>query len=286
MLYGYGILNNHVPTLKATAMRGGSSYVPLLDTYTSANMAFSMFKMRAAYSGDCLRVRRSSDNTEQDIGFVNNYLDTTSLLSFVGVGDGFVVKWYDQSGNARDLSRTTSAVAQPQIVSSGALITRNGIAVMSATTTQSLTLAVGLIYNTSYSWWFSVEKDATGNQYMAGRDGVNALYLDYGTSQYIGNANPITISPALSINTFRLISGIYQFPNTNFTVNIYSNGTSLGSASGTTTIGSNRGGFQVLPYSSSRTAKVTFNELIIWTTDQMSNRANIESNIKTRNSIY
>lgn len=261
-------------------------YVGLLDTYTSANMAFSMFKLRTAYSGNCLSVRRSSDNTEQDIGFVNNYLDTTSLLSFVGVGDGFVVKWYDQSGNARDLSRTTSALAQPQIVSSGALITRNGIAVMSATTAQSLALAVGINYTTSYSWWLSVEKDTTGNQYMAGRDTANAIYLDYGTSQYIGSANPITISPALSINTFRLINGIYQFPNTNFTANIYSNGTSLGTASGTTTIGSIRGAFGTIPFTSFRTAKVTFNELVLWTTDQMSNRANIESNIKTRNSIY
>lgn len=262
------------------------AYNPLLDMYPSANMAFSMFKLRTAYSGNCLRVRRSSDNTEQDIGFVNNYLDTASLLSFVGAGDGFVVKWYDQSGDARDLSRTTSALAQPQIVSSGALITRNGIAVMSATTAQSLALAVGINYTTSYSWWLSVEKDTTGNQYMAGRDTANAIYLDYGTSQYIGSANPITISPALSINTFRLINGIYQFPNTNFTANIYSNGTSLGSASGTTTIGSIRGAFGTIPFTSFRTAKVIFNELVLWTTDQMTNRSLIEANIKTRNSIY
>lgn len=285
MLYGYGILNNHVPTLKATAMGGGIGYAPLLDTYTSANMAFSMFKLMTAYSGNCLRVRRSSDNTEQDIGFVNNYLDTTSLLTFVGSNDGFVVKWYDQSGNARDLSRST-AVNQPQIVASGTLITRNGIAVMSATTTQSLALATGINYTTSYSWWLSIEKDTTGNQYMAGRDTANPIYLDYGTSQYISSANPITISPALSINTFRLINGIYQFPNTNFTANFYSNGTSLGTSSGTTTIGSIRGAFGTIPFTSFRTAKVTFNELVLWTTDQMTNRTAIESNIKTRNSIY
>lgn len=260
-------------------------YVGLLDTYTSADMAFSMFKLRTAYSGNCLRVRRSSDNTEQDIGFVNNYLDTASLLTFVGSNNGFVVKWYDQSGNARDLSRAT-AVNQPQIVSSGTLSTRNGIAVMSATSTQSLTLASGPVYTTSYSWWLSVEKDTTGNQYTLGRDSTNLLFYDLPTQIYISNTNPISISTALSINTFRLVNGIYQFPNTNFTANVFANGTSLGTSSGTATIGSTRAGFQVMPPTTFRTAKVTFNELVLWTTDQMTNRAGIESNIKTRNSIY
>jgi hypothetical protein len=32
MFYGYGILNNHVPTLKATAMRGGASASPFLTS--------------------------------------------------------------------------------------------------------------------------------------------------------------------------------------------------------------------------------------------------------------
>jgi hypothetical protein len=259
-------------------------YTPLLNTYTNAYIGFSMFKLRSAYAGSCLRVRRSSDNTEQDIGFVNNYLDTASLLTFVGANNGFVVTWYDQSGNTRDLSRAT-AVNQPQIVASGSLITRSGIVTMSATSTQSLTLAIGPGFTTSYSWWLSLEKDTTGNQYMMGRDVTNVLYLDYGTAQYIANANPITTT-ALSINTFRLVNGIYQFPNTNFTANFYANGTSLGTASGTATIGSVRAGFQVLPFTSFRTAKVFFNEFVVWTSDQMSNRDGIENNIKSRNLIY
>lgn len=57
----------------------------LLDTYTGANNAFSLRKLNGAYSGSAIRVRRSGDNTEQNIGFnANGNLDTTSLLSFVG----------------------------------------------------------------------------------------------------------------------------------------------------------------------------------------------------------
>ena len=62
---------------------GGSSL--LLDTYTGAAAAYSLRKLRTAYSGSAIRVRRSSDNTEQDIGFTSNGdLDTSVLQTFVG----------------------------------------------------------------------------------------------------------------------------------------------------------------------------------------------------------
>ena len=83
----------------------------LLDTYP-ATAAYSLRKLRTSYSGSCIRVRRSSDNAEQDIGFVGNDLDTASLLSFVGANNGFVTTWYDQSGNSRDAVNATAATQQ------------------------------------------------------------------------------------------------------------------------------------------------------------------------------
>jgi hypothetical protein len=54
------------------------------DYGSGAVAAYSLRKLRAAYSGSAVRVRRSSDNTEQDIGFTTQgELDTASLLSFV-----------------------------------------------------------------------------------------------------------------------------------------------------------------------------------------------------------
>jgi hypothetical protein len=44
-----------------------------------------MRKINSGYTGSAIRVRRSGDNSEQNIGFTSNGdLDTTSLLSFVG----------------------------------------------------------------------------------------------------------------------------------------------------------------------------------------------------------
>ena len=92
---------------------------PPLDTYTGAEAAFSVRLLRTAYTGDCLRVRRSSDNTEQDIGFDSNGdLDTSALVTFVGSGNnGFVKTWYDQSGNGYDATQTTAG-KQPKIYDS------------------------------------------------------------------------------------------------------------------------------------------------------------------------
>ena len=98
----------------------------LLDTYTGAAAAYSLRKLRSAYTGSAIKVRRSVGSpSEKDIGFVNNQLDVADLESFCSGTDGFVVTWYDQSGNGRDATQTTAA-SQPQIVSSGSVILENG----------------------------------------------------------------------------------------------------------------------------------------------------------------
>jgi hypothetical protein len=89
-----------------------------LDNLTSA-AAYSTRQLRTAYAGPLLRVRRSSDNTEADIGYgADGWLDEASLLAHVGAGDGFVTTWYDQSGNGRDATQTTAG-HQPNIVNAG-----------------------------------------------------------------------------------------------------------------------------------------------------------------------
>lgn len=96
---------------------------PLLDLIATAPTgAWSTRKIRDAYAGNCIRVRRSSDDAEADIGFSGNNLDTAALLAHTGANDGFIVTWYDQSGNTRNLTQSTAA-SQPKIVSSGSVIT-------------------------------------------------------------------------------------------------------------------------------------------------------------------
>lgn len=108
------------------AAGGAAPFVGLLDTYTDAAVAYSVRKLRNAYSGSAIRVRRSSDNTEQDIGFdTNGNLDESALTTFVGAGNGFVTTWYDQSGNSRNATQST-AINQPLIVNAGTVEKTNG----------------------------------------------------------------------------------------------------------------------------------------------------------------
>ena len=76
----------------------------------------------------CMLVRRSSDNTTLNIGYVNGLLDVITLLAFVGSGNGYVVTWYNQGslGSSGDATQSTAA-SQPQIVASGVVETQNGV---------------------------------------------------------------------------------------------------------------------------------------------------------------
>jgi len=85
----------------------------------------------SSYTGDCMRVRRASDNVEADIAFdagelkltsgVSNTSDALSYTDFADFvdhtgtpTDAFVRWWYDQSGNANDAGQSTAG-NQPQI---------------------------------------------------------------------------------------------------------------------------------------------------------------------------
>ena len=60
------------------------TFTPLLDLYGGAAAAYSLRKLKTGATAS-IRVRRSSDNQETDIGFsADGTLDTTSLLSFTG----------------------------------------------------------------------------------------------------------------------------------------------------------------------------------------------------------
>lgn len=104
-----------------------SSILSILDKLSvPAAAAFSLRKIRASYVGSLVRVRRSSDNVEADIGFTaSGDLDTVALLAHCGAGSGFVVTWYDQSGNARHAMQVTAA-RQTRIVNAGVVDTKNG----------------------------------------------------------------------------------------------------------------------------------------------------------------
>ena len=78
------IAANAVTTLWSfTTVAGG--FTGLIDVLgVSATRAYSTRRLASAYVGSAIRIRRSSDNAEQDIGFVGENLDTAAISTFVG----------------------------------------------------------------------------------------------------------------------------------------------------------------------------------------------------------
>ena len=160
----------------------------LLDVYPNAAAAYSLRLLREAYIGSAIRVRRSSDSAEQDIGFTAiGVLNTTALTSFCGAGNGFVTTWYDQSGNGNNATQTTAS-NQPQIVSSGVVINVNSKPCLQFTngSSQLLTYPTSLWTYTGNSTLFHTSRNRNNGsaQYgsiisQGGGSGNNALGIQW-----------------------------------------------------------------------------------------------------------
>jgi hypothetical protein len=136
----------------------------IIDGYTAdLQVAFAPALLDINYTGDCIRVRRASDNTEQDIGFDNNgELDTTALTTFCTGTDCFIKTWYDQSGNGNDGTQSTTA-SQPKIYdsSTGVLLDNAVTALTFDGTDDHLTFPLTHANNTFYTV-FMVRKSSDG----------------------------------------------------------------------------------------------------------------------------
>lgn len=125
-LFGDKLVAGQLPTQLGLIGSEDFGFIGLLDDYPNAAAAYSLRLLRSAYTGSAIRVRRAVGSpSEKDIGFVNNELDVADLESFCSGTDGFVVTWYDQSGNGYNATQTTAS-SQPKIVSSGSTILDNG----------------------------------------------------------------------------------------------------------------------------------------------------------------
>lgn len=115
----------------------------LLDTYPGAKRVYWINdRLRSDYTGFAIQARTGSETSPvyQDIGFVDNKLDTAALLAFAGTGSAFISKIYDQGTDGVDWVSPTPD-RDPKIVVSGTLITKNGIPVADTTSSNVYDLA-------------------------------------------------------------------------------------------------------------------------------------------------
>jgi prepilin-type N-terminal cleavage/methylation domain-containing protein len=160
---------------------------PLDQLPVPPSAAYGLRRLSLATTGPLVRVRRSSDNTESDIGTTSaGDLDTAALLSFAGAGSAFVTTWYDQSGNGRHATQTTTA-AQPRLVNNGVVETKNGRpAIRAHVNSTHLSTWKFAAPNTAWTMNVVASSDSTvwNVNNAIGADGggssVNGLYLQIG----------------------------------------------------------------------------------------------------------
>lgn len=273
-------------------------FVGLLDDYSGAAAAYSLRLLSSTYTGDAIEVRRALDNTTQDIGFVNNELDVTSLESFCSGTNGFVTTWYDQSGNGNDATQSTDA-NQPQIVSSGSVILTNGkpsvdfdgsndyFQFSSNFSTFNNTSIFNVIAPSSYSGGAANARfydlyDATDHIQYLRDSGSSRLHTKNTLWQSGLNATQYTTQNA---PTSQFLSSVFALSSSNdlyFDSNVQSktSTSNVGSAGTIGVIGS-RGDLIATTHFLGN-----YQELIIYQSDQSSNRTGIETNINDFYTIF
>ena len=277
------------------------SHIFLADNY-SLTTIFSLYK-ESTTATNCIRVRRSSDNAEQDIGFVDNDLDTASLLSFIGVNDGRIVKWYNQGSNGAtdDLIQSTGSL-QPYIVLGGVLYEDLSLKPTINFTNNSLNANLGYFNNKSFGASIVVLQNNT----TSSRRDLFSFRTIGVTSRFFSTFNFGTINRT-SINTRRLDSdsATLLFTSSNYTAGdmirtdiidwansdafIRENGTQVatstshGSAGSTSATNSSAAGLGNIE---SVTSVDRISLWIISNTDIATDIPNIETDINNRYAIY
>tara|TARA_X000000950_G_scaffold270552_1_gene350474 strand:+ start:316 stop:1200 length:885 start_codon:yes stop_codon:yes gene_type:complete len=276
------------PVIKSAVQRvDGVIDIPLLlKTYSDATAGYSLRDI-GANGGAVVRVRNDS-TSEQD--FTASEVSDGTLASFcngVGVGDGFVSIWYDQSGNGNHATQTTNQY-QPKIVDGGVVVKSNNQPTLSfgtSNTSYKLETPLGIFSNlNSVSFFMVVQliQNLTATQAMLTLNpvfGLNAFGINVqsdGTNfSYNGILNNNSLMDHVpNLNENILYSALTEDPH----FKGFANGsniltTVLRDAAPTAT------GFIGTFTASILKFGGTFSELIVFDSGKANDRANIEENL-------
>ena len=176
------VLPAQIIGITASQLKTGT---PLLgDDYPGMSVAYSLRKINSGYTGHCIQIKRTSDNATSNIDFDGEGVDEAAITSFCSGTTGYVITWYDQSGNGYNLTTTATDY---YIYQSGALITLNGkiaIANTAGTTPLASASVAGTIF---YSGTTSISN--TGlivYSAIAGKFSIGISHSGNAILQYVG----------------------------------------------------------------------------------------------------
>lgn len=281
-----------IPTFAATT--------PLLDAYPNAAFAYSFRKLRTAYAGSAVRIRESGGNTEQDFGFDGSgNFDSAGAATFIGANSGFIVTWYDQSGNGLDVTQATAA-NQPQYDSSGENALFDGSDDELRTTITGTSLGTGTQFSEFVLAKPGSSPSATTNVLLCWIVGTNAN--DRILNAYLSGTNQIQAQFGSDTNnasggllqasfTYAANPHLWEFYRDNGdNQEVLINGSSVASGTRITDITTDSGDFTIGSYPPNPGVinfKGNVSEVIFWGTDLgSSGRSGARTNINSYYSVF
>lgn len=277
-------------TADSNTVTPASAFTGLLDTYIGASAAYSLRRLSTAYTGNLIRVRRSSDNTEQDIGYnSSNVLDETALTSFVGAGNGFITTWYDQSGNGYNTVQTTAA-NQPRIVNSGTVDKENSKPCAVFDGSNDFVATTGTPFSATSNTLIAVSKQSALGSYKRLFNIGN-----FAAGRYLGSDNNTNDMLAIFNNsTFTCSGGVSLSQNVSIMYNSGTSGVLRNNGLQVNTVTASAASYlsKNLFIGNDEQSNVgyfwngTGQEFIFYPSSQGTNASGIETNINTFYSIY
>jgi hypothetical protein len=289
--------------------------VSALDAYPGAAAAFSLRKLRNDYSGNCIRVQRSSDSTQQDIGFgVDGFIDESALTSFVGSGNGIVVTWYDQGPNGYN---AIGSINFPRIVNAGTIersnskiaIFHSGVATFSVVPGLALSSGdsshLNIFRNVEYAHMFAVARSTIATSAQRAIFNANITGSTTSARSRIGHATDaaevvagrrldadgfVSVGPSGTPSTTQYVwSGLLNYADAS--AGLWLNSASVASSTSFQTAGNT---------SDTASQSVTIGrqatggspwvgyiqEVIVYNTDQRQNRAALETSLNADWEVY
>ena len=283
-------------------LRKNYSGIGPLDFYGGAAAAYSLRSLSAAYTGPVVRVRRDNDNAASD--FTAKEVSDGTLAAWVGAGNnGLVRTWYDQSGNGNEAGQSVYN-NQPAIVLSGSLImqgSKPAISMGAVTSDNKLGIAGGIPASTyTASMFIAAKSDIASYSSGTGSDRLASCAYD-------GSDNRLYFGTNRNGATQSILSGNYG----TLPFELYSSAATFGtnpfvfSSTATPTFAVAHFNSQqcfsgsISPTNTGITSQLVefggggngywdgvYQEILLYQSDQSSNRAAIEDNINTYYSIF
>jgi len=285
-----------------------ADFAYLLDDYPNASAAYSVRLLSSTYSGALVRIRKDTGGQPEKDFYpdANNELSLdssdggTTLGSWIGSNDGYVVTWYSQTGS-NDATQS-SASAQPKIISGGALITDNGKAAIEFDGVNDVfPIDLGTPFTTEFSAFsvsnrsdsstddrslYTLNKSGTANDYWFRIQNIPSSSITQVRNKTTGGTNS-NIESYTNWNNQMLITQIAN-TDSNYLKSAINNGsiTTLTTSGSFTEIASGNSYIGSFRFGNSQFHLGTIQEIVFFNVDYIDSQSDILQNINDFYSIY